>query len=31
LNTNAKIQELEHDMHISIFIYLLLDQYHSFN
>jgi hypothetical protein len=28
---NADIQELRHDMHISVFIYLLFNQYSSIN
>jgi hypothetical protein len=27
LNTNATTEELQHDIHISIFMYLLFDQY----
>jgi hypothetical protein len=29
LNTNAEIQEPQHEMHISVFIYLLFGQYNS--
>jgi hypothetical protein len=31
LSTNANIQELQYDVHISIFIYLLCNQYNSIN
>jgi hypothetical protein len=29
LNTNVEIQEPQHEMHISVFIYLLFGQYNS--
>jgi hypothetical protein len=29
LNTSAEIQELQHEMYIYVFIYLLFDKYNS--